>query len=1673
MPTRNATVIGAHVLSHSGEHAPTLVDLQLPGRGPSVQIARTYRSQTGPPDGPFGRGWCFAYDKRLTWADDGLILRDGTGRELRFTDRADGPGFDPPDGVYARLERAGDGLALLQPRGNRLVFTDPEDGGRLVAVADRNGNTVRLSYEDDAILVTDPFDREVRLRLRDGRIHEIDDGGRRWQYAYDGDGCLVTVVQPPRNNGLERPTVRYTYDGRLRLESVTDPNGSTFLRNVYDDEDRVVAQLHGGGTITYGYEGRLTRLVGKNGGRVELRHDDRGHVVEQTVWSGGVALTTGSEHDRHGELVRRVYPAGHRDEWRYDPDADDPRARGNLTEAARIDASGSVRQVRRYAYDPAHQGVVTMVDPHGRRWRWSYDERGNLVERTTPPATVSLPGEEAATVTLTERFEVNDGGQLTRYTDARGATTEYLHYADDDPTGARTAPGDPAEPPARGGYLRRVVRDTVTAAFTYDAAGHVTSVVDGKGAATGLVRDAHGDVTELRSRAGDAYRQAYTYDLNGNLVERTVSFVRGGFDGAEATDEPAVVVERFAYNDLNNPIRRTVAGEGLEQVTVLERDAAENVVREVDPTGAVTTYSYDERNLPVAAVAADGTALRWTYTANGQLESETDGRGHTTRFRYDGLHRYAGYDGPDGTSLDQWRDAADRVVRVRLTGDAGNADPAVLAEAFYAYDELDRLVRVDRSWHDPATGAPLGANGLVSAFVEYGVHSKPVRWWTPAGGALTMTYDGANRITSVTDESGLTAAVGYDENSNPVHLRRGATVVTQTFDELDQLRTRRLGDDPADLFVHNGLGRLVGHVDGAGGSTRYVHDGLGRPTGRVRTAAPGQVLFDQVSYDEAGRVTARTDAAGNLTRATYGPRGLATVIEADGAVTAFERDAGGDVVRLTQPDGTVVTSDRDPAGRLVTQAVTAPGGVAVPVTALRYDGLGRMTSTWTPDASTAVAYDSLGRPLTETQSGRTIRYSYDTAGNLTGLVYPSGRRVSRAYDRRGRLTGVAEDGVTIVSYEYDADGRPVTVHFGTSLVAELSYATGTGRLTALTYRSPGGTVVDAFSYLFDDARRPVAEDRSGTGDRFGYDAAGRLTSASYGDSGVSVRYELGPLGLWERRVETLPDGTEVVGAATVNARGAYLTAGGTAYTYDDNGRRTGETTDGTGRTYEYDHDGQVVGVGDVDGGGVIRYGYDAHGRQVGRNGVTRVWSGDHLLEEWDGERLLRSYTYGDGPGQPVQVSTGDGARSTYVLSGRGLIAGLMDASGAPARRYSYDAYGRPTGSAADGALLGGAVLWDPGAGLYYTRSGGGYATTSMLPFKPPKPDPRRPGVDYRDAWDKMSDVGEGLIVLGIIGEFFHVPGSEIVLLVGAVLVAPHQVDKIGQRFGWWGPPAAKPAKPGDHSGRSDGFGDRFGDGFGGLGDGFGYGGPGYGGPGHSGGGYGGSGYGGTGYGSPGGADSGGGYGGGEPAGPWGDRPDREPSGSGSGSGGPRAPEYGDPGGGSSTPESPEPTPKPDPKPSGGSGGGGSGGSGGGKKDEPKGGGDKPVPDDKTPVPPGTPIATPNPVDGTGEGVDKDWWRGLPGRSALTALSGTKVDEREATPLFQPPTAASVVEILAPRFITKDEGGEGVTINLHTVHSAWVAGGSGSSSSDGWGDKPHTLAESLAAPRIRDASIARF
>src|SRR5262249_56491609 len=160
------SIVGASVYSHSGEFGAVARDLPIPGFAPAPELVRSSRSGLAYGIAELGRGWTCTLAQHVEPAGEDVLYHDGEGGLHRFA-RADGDAFATPDGLYAVLGATDDAIVLEQRYGVRRTFGPPEEGGRIVAVSDRNGNALRVAYDDRTIQLSHRASRRPGISGRD------------------------------------------------------------------------------------------------------------------------------------------------------------------------------------------------------------------------------------------------------------------------------------------------------------------------------------------------------------------------------------------------------------------------------------------------------------------------------------------------------------------------------------------------------------------------------------------------------------------------------------------------------------------------------------------------------------------------------------------------------------------------------------------------------------------------------------------------------------------------------------------------------------------------------------------------------------------------------------------------------------------------------------------------------------------------------------------------------------------------------------------------------------------------------------------------------------------------------------------------------------------------------------------------------------------------------------------------------------------------------------------------------------------------------------------------------------------------------------------------------------------------------------------------------------------
>ena len=445
------------------------------------------------------------------------------------------------------------------------------------------------------------------------------------------------------------------------------------------------------------------------------------------------------------------------------------------------------------------------------------------------------------------------------------------------------------------------------------------------------------------------------------------------------------------------------------------------------------------------------------------------------------------------------------------------------------------------------------------------------------------------------------------------------------------------GDGSILCFTPDGKGGFTGP---AGYDLAFSRVKTGEVTKDFGTADdPDPVTFDLYAYTVTG-------ADGTVRR--FNEKGLLTSItDADGFVTSLSYGSRQDLTGITTPSGKRFT------------VTTEKGHIT-----------------------------AIGLP-----NGNTLRYAYNTAGELTAYIDANGNTTRYTYDGAHRmLRWVDANGTAMVTNTYDEKGRVVKQLDGNGNTSTLAYTDGqttttdaNGNVTVYYYDAqyrttrieyPDGTE-ESFEYNAAN-RRTAFTDKLGHRTAYEYDAAGNLTTQTRFD-GASVQYAY-------NADNKIVSSTDWLGAETryeYNANGDLNTifyADGTRNTFTYNSRHEPVTmTDALGNTVRFFYDGaNLVQMTDA-AGGVYTFGYDALGRCVsttdplGNVAKTVYDAAGRVVGTQDAAGAYTAYEY-DAAGRVTASTDANGNRLAYTWDANDNLLSVTDKDG-NTWAYTYDALG--------------------------------------------------------------------------------------------------------------------------------------------------------------------------------------------------------------------------------------------------------------------------------------------------------------------------------------------------------------------------------------------------------------
>lgn len=696
-----------------------------------------------------------------------------------------------------------------------------------------------------------------------------------------------------------------------------------------------------------------------------------------------------------------------------------------------------------------------------------------------------------------------------------------------------------------------------------------------------------------------------------------------------STGSTEFVFEEGYISDRNNIINRaslskkTIIRDGATYTTEYkDYDAYGNPTKviETGPNGGSRTTNltyFNDTAKWIIGKLKDETLVNGTTTVS-TIKREYDGNGKLILDNRDGVSNAHTYDAqgnvatsvnPNGAvttysnykrGIPQKEEQPESVTITRAVDDAGNVSSETNAAnntTSYSYDGLNRVTSITPPKGDKTT-------------ISYTSNAKT----TTRGDLIeTTNYDGFDRPKDTT-RGGIKTTFTYDAfdnktfESNP-DSTQGTTYV---YDALDRVKTIINPDNSSKTYTYGAGTTEI--KDERGNITKYTYKSYGNPYEQYVMSIATPVSAASITITRNDLNLIRTVKQGNLSR-TYSYNDkyqLTSVVNPETGTTTYGRDNVGNMTSLTVGSSPIISYDYDQRNRL--RSINYPSGTSsVTQTYTKTDKLDTVTNS---TATRKFAYDVNDNLSSETLTidGNTLTtsYAYNSKDQLSSITYPrSGQVVDYAPDALGKPTKVGSY-LTAITYwpsgqfkqltygngtvsNYGQNDRLWPTNFDTKKASTVylnsSYSyDGQGNLLSIA-----DTVDSNFNRTstYDAINRLVTAQGPWGAGSIDYDGLGNITKQSFGSVSLNYNYDTGT----NRLTST-----------------SGLKAG--SYGYD----AKGNISNGPGGAYTYNAASQLICIECSNNSKKIEYSYDGLGKRASvlKSGIRRYEvlssSGDQLIE---------------------------------------------------------------------------------------------------------------------------------------------------------------------------------------------------------------------------------------------------------------------------------------------------------------------------------------------------------------------------------------------------------------------------------------------------------------------------
>lgn len=841
----------------------------------------------------------------------------------------------------------------------------------LSAIEDDNGNRLNLNRTTSS--------EEISISDGTGRSFYISDYyGIEAPDGSDANYYSVKEITDPNNN-----KIRYTTK-HGRYISVVDQAGVTLgdYDYVSDTTDYTLTESNGN-TIEYYANGRLKKIIYKNGSWIQYTYNDSLMNYTTLTSSGETTKTVYNDAfypveytDKLGETTTYTYDDHYRvltetcgtktTTYTYDTN-------GNIISYI----TGDTESNTYYTYDSNKRVVREQVGDSYTYY--TYDSNGNnlvyatLKENYTGEAPALY--DSSLTCFDTTTYTYDDKGRVTSEVYSTGGSVAYEYDNRGNVTKETTVTVKDGE------------SETKVVTYTYDAFGNLLTSSTGNDTST-YIYDAAGR-TLLANENGKYTRTIY--DNQGRTIQeigpQDYDSTKDGLPNAN-TYSDVNVGNRYFYNETTGNLDREINRLDVE-TTYTYYDTGEKETESFD----IYKYDYNIKG-NITKVYVDGVnTLSYNYDENYNLISEVYANGQSIRYEYDDNNNLVRqFHNSDTSAYVTYSYNSDNELTQKINTDTGLR---------YEYDGDD--VEVFRIADDTLVQS-------YSQVVTEADEENDIETQTD----ITETHFGTTYSSVIKDNS-----ISYTTGNNTVEYGYTQNDSTITSDSVKYNNSNALTSE----YTYDNNGNVTEKDYGNSRSVINTYD----TESKINSKSYNNKTYNY-TYDANSQLTAVSGTNYSASYA-YDSRGNITNKTVNGTSTTFGYSNDGWNDKLTSVNGTPLTYDAN--GNVLTYGdksfTWSSGRNLASVTdgnntySYTYDESGIRTSK-TVNGVTTYYNTKDGVILSQTDGTNTMYFQYDTSGTPLGFIW-NGTQYFYMTNQMGDVIAILNtNGVVVGNYEYDAWG---------------------------------------------------------------------------------------------------------------------------------------------------------------------------------------------------------------------------------------------------------------------------------------------------------------------------------------------------------------------------------------------------------------------------------------------------------------------------------------------------------------------------------------------------------------------------------------------------------------------------------------------------------------------------